>query len=318
MILVVEDEEGALCQVSTALQRAGYQVTVARDGAAALARVAEATPDLIIAAVVLPEMDGLELLRRLRADAATAAIPIIMLAAPHSDADLVTCLDLGADDCLIHPFEMTELLLRVRARMDRPLLPRELLRQDPQTGLLGARAFEEEVERELSRARGRGAGRGCLAYLELDELPRHWVPPGIRARKEIARQAAALLQVDAGPLEIAGRETDARFGLLLPRQSAGAARERLEQLSRRIAAHPFAAGGERVYLTPVIGHAPLSPRISSAQLRQQALAAIDSARGQLHRGSGPYRPALAVHAKAPARDRLISWVAPWKAARTPS
>src|SRR5437764_2354433 len=90
-ILVVDDEEGVQKLISAALQRAGYQVTIAANGAAALARVAEATPDLIISDVTMPEMDGCELLRRLRADSATCVIPVIMLADNDAGEDVVAC-----------------------------------------------------------------------------------------------------------------------------------------------------------------------------------------------------------------------------------
>jgi PleD family two-component response regulator len=317
MILLVADEAETQHLISTALHSAGYQVTVAPDGAAAMARVDEATPDLILSRVTLPEMDDFELLRRLRADPVTAAIPVILLAAKETCPDLVTCLDLGADDCLTQPVDMTELLLRVRVRIDRPLLPRELLRQDPQTGLLSARAFEAEVERERSRARGRGAGGGCLAYLKLEERPESPLPPGARARNEIARQVATLLQTEAGPVEIAGRAAGGRFALLLPQQGAGAARRRLEQLSQRIAAHAFVAGGERVHLTLVIGHARLRSRASSEQLRQQALAAVDVAHGQLDRRPIKHGLFLRARSRAFAPRRTGVWAALCHAARTP-
>src|SRR5207244_4643821 len=119
---------------------------------------------------------------------------------------------------------------------------------DRQTGLLSARRFREELQREISRTT-RGGAPGCLAYLDLDELP--WVRErfGRRAEAEIARQVTELIQSDAGLLELAGHDTEGRFTLLLPEMSLDAGQQRLEQLSRRIVAHPFRIGGESVRLT---------------------------------------------------------------------
>src|SRR5207245_7322852 len=94
-VIVVEDEESIQKLVTVALRRAGYEVTLASNGREALERVAEATPDLIVSDVTMPEMDGLELLQRLRADPATSAIPVIMLTARDATDDVVAGLNLG-------------------------------------------------------------------------------------------------------------------------------------------------------------------------------------------------------------------------------
>src|SRR5712691_3081210 len=178
-IIVVEDEEGVQNLVAVALRRAGYEVTLAANGREALQRVGEALPDLIVSDVTMPEMDGLELLRYLRAGPATSAIPVILLTARDTLQDLVGGLDRGADDYLVKPFRMAELLARVHAKIERPPVPKELVPRDRQTGLLSERRFREEVQREISRAT-RGGAPGCLAYLDLDEISRVRERLGVR------------------------------------------------------------------------------------------------------------------------------------------
>ena len=113
-ILVVDDEPEAVELVEFNLKQAGYAVTTAIDGAEALKKARHQTPDLIVLDVMLPEMDGFEICKTLRLDAATARVPIIMLTAKAAEIDRVLGLELGADDYVTKPFSPRELLLRVK------------------------------------------------------------------------------------------------------------------------------------------------------------------------------------------------------------
>src|SRR5262245_44193991 len=97
-VLVVDDEDQLRRLASAQLRRAGYEVTLAADGQEALARLAEATPDLVVSDVMMPVLDGLGLLQELRAQSATRGIPVILLTAKGTVDDRVAGLDLGADD----------------------------------------------------------------------------------------------------------------------------------------------------------------------------------------------------------------------------
>ncbi len=116
-VLVVEDDRAVRDAIERALAFEGYDVAVARDGAEALATVAESEPDAIVMDVAMPHVDGLEACRRLRARGLTT--PILMLTARHEITDRVAGLDAGADDYLIKPFALEELLARLRALLRR-------------------------------------------------------------------------------------------------------------------------------------------------------------------------------------------------------
>lgn len=118
-ILVVDDEPDALELVSFNLKAAGYEVVTADDGAEAIKKARQQVPDLILLDVMLPEVDGLEVCKLLRRDAATAGIPIIMLTAKAAEIDRVLGLELGADDYVTKPFSPRELTLRVKNLMRR-------------------------------------------------------------------------------------------------------------------------------------------------------------------------------------------------------
>ena len=118
-LLVVEDDEDILELIAYNLAKAGYRVTKAATGREALARVAEEPPDLVVLDLMLPETDGTEVCRRLKGDANTSAIPVVMLTAKGEESDIVAGLELGADDYITKPFSPQVLLARIRAVLRR-------------------------------------------------------------------------------------------------------------------------------------------------------------------------------------------------------
>jgi len=119
-VLVVDDEPAVRDSLARTLRFEGYDVLVANDGIGALDAVRDASPDVVILDVMMPRMDGLEACRLLRADQHT--LPVLMLTARDSVGDRVAGLDAGADDYLVKPFALQELLARVRALLRRSLL----------------------------------------------------------------------------------------------------------------------------------------------------------------------------------------------------
>lgn len=116
-ILVVDDEASIRELLSFNLKKNGYSVETAADGREALAKATGM--DLVLLDIMLPEVDGLEVCRRLKADPQTSGIPIIMLTAKAEEIDRVLGLELGADDYVVKPFSMRELLARVKAVLRR-------------------------------------------------------------------------------------------------------------------------------------------------------------------------------------------------------
>jgi two-component system, OmpR family, response regulator MprA len=115
-VLVVEDDPDIGDVVRRSLRREGYDVRLAPDGSAALDEAAVFEPDAVVLDLGLPQVDGLEVSKQLRAD---GDVPILMLTARDSVEDRVEGLDSGADDYLVKPFDLQELLARVRALLRR-------------------------------------------------------------------------------------------------------------------------------------------------------------------------------------------------------
>ena len=118
VILVVDDVQQNIQVVGTMLREVGYSIMPATSGAAALQRVQKKLPDLILLDLMMPEMDGLEVCRRLKADSLTQQIPVIFLTASNEMEHLVKGFEAGAVDYVTKPFNAPELLARVRTHLE--------------------------------------------------------------------------------------------------------------------------------------------------------------------------------------------------------
>jgi DNA-binding response OmpR family regulator len=119
LVLVADDDEDILDLVTFRLEHSGYAVIQARDGEEALERAMNELPDLAVLDVMMPKVDGFELTRRLRAEAVTSRMPIIVLTVRAQDADVQRGFDAGADDYIRKPFSPEELRARVQAILGR-------------------------------------------------------------------------------------------------------------------------------------------------------------------------------------------------------
>ncbi len=118
-ILVVEDEQDIAEMIAYNLEREGFQVESAHSGEEGLSKAKADHPDLVVLDIMLPEMNGLDVCRALRSDRATQGIPIVMLTARDEEIDVVTGLEVGADDYITKPFSPKVLIARIRAVLRR-------------------------------------------------------------------------------------------------------------------------------------------------------------------------------------------------------
>lgn len=118
-VLIAEDDPGVVELLKTNLQYEDFEAGVATDGEEALMMIEERAPDLLLLDWMLPKVPGIEVCRRLRARGETSNMPIIMLTARSEEPDRIRGLDTGADDYVIKPFSVTELMARLRAVMRR-------------------------------------------------------------------------------------------------------------------------------------------------------------------------------------------------------
>ena len=160
-ILLVDDEDSIQKLLAYPLEREGYRVLQARDGAEALERFASERVDLVVLDIMLPKLDGLEVCKRLRAE---SEVPIIMLTARDDELDKVLGLELGADDYITKPFSIREFRSRVRALLRRAAVSRQV---DEDGELISAEGLTIDLARRLVEVEGK---RVQLTYVEFELL----------------------------------------------------------------------------------------------------------------------------------------------------
>ena len=166
-ILVVEDDPDIAELVARYLEKAGFAVDRAANGRDALDALATRPPDLLVLDLMLPQVDGLEICRRLRASDATAAIPVIMLTARAEESERIVGLEIGADDYLAKPFSPSELVARVRALM------RRVTRTTPAPRTIEYGPIAVDTERHLVSAGGADVTLTAKEFLLLEYLLQH-------------------------------------------------------------------------------------------------------------------------------------------------
>jgi diguanylate cyclase (GGDEF)-like protein len=147
-VLVVDDERNILDIIKFNLEVEGYEVITSLDGEDALDKVHETRPDLILCDIMMPELDGLEVCRRLKADGRTNQIPVVMLSAKTQAQDKIASIDAGADDFITKPFDFSDLVARIKINLVRAGHKRDV---SPLTGLPGGISIEAETKKRIAR-----------------------------------------------------------------------------------------------------------------------------------------------------------------------
>ncbi len=188
-IAVIEDEAPIASAVALRLRSEGYAVETAVDGPSGVSLCAEIQPDLVVLDLMLPGLDGLEVCRRIQRD---RAVPVLMLTARDTERDLVTGLEVGADDYLTKPFSPRELVARVKAilrRVDRPradsldAIVTGEIEIDPRTRRVvsrGERVHLTPLEFDLVCYLARSPGRATTRAELLEQVWGYDVPSGAR------------------------------------------------------------------------------------------------------------------------------------------
>ena len=166
-ILIVEDDPDIAELVGRYLDKAGFTTERVGSGKDALNAIALKAPDLLVLDLMLPQVDGLEICRRVRANDGTAAMPIIMLTARAEESERIVGLELGADDYLAKPFSPNELVARVRA------LLRRAHRQAPTTASLAYGSIAVDADRHVVSLNGRAVTLTAKEFLLLEYLLQH-------------------------------------------------------------------------------------------------------------------------------------------------
>src|SRR6476659_2584681 len=155
-VMVIEDHPDQRDLLAIVLQREGYRVITAANGVEALEKLQHETVQIALSDIMMPKMDGFELINRIRKDPSLKNLYVILITARMQEGDRVRGLDLGADDYITKPFSFSELLARVRVGSRVVQYQQHLEHQtlvDSLTGLYNRRAFEKKILEEFERAK---------------------------------------------------------------------------------------------------------------------------------------------------------------------
>ena len=166
-ILVAEDDPDIGSLLEHYLRKAGFLPTLVASGRDVMPQIKREAPDLLVLDLMLPGLDGLQLCRAIRGDAATAAIPIIMVTAKAEESDRIVGLELGADDYITKPFSPNEVVARVRA------LLRRANRPSPADSRLTYGVLTVDIDRHVVKVDGREVKLTAKEFLLLQYLMQH-------------------------------------------------------------------------------------------------------------------------------------------------
>ncbi len=172
-ILIIDDMPATLSVMRQDLETAGFDVLVATDGAMGLNIATRAVPDLIVLDVLMPDMDGFETCRRLKAEPATQDIPVLFLSIVDETGEIVKGYEMGGVDYVVKPFQEEELLARVRTHLENARLTQALTEKN--------RALEAEISRRQAVAKERNRLAGRLSMISQHEAE-HWGVAGFVGR----------------------------------------------------------------------------------------------------------------------------------------
>ncbi len=256
-ILVVDDNPLNLRMLADWLATEHYVVNTATDGFEALAKIAAERPDIVLLDVVMPELNGFEVCRRIKADPTMADIPVIMVTALSDVDDLVRGFDAGAEDFVTKPFNFDALMARVRSQLRRKRQYERIVEEalvDPLTCAFNRRYFDAHAPRMAARCR---AARNPVAVLmiDVDNLKQindaRGHPAGDRVLKEVVDRVTSALR----PSDLVARMGGDEFVVVMPETDQDAALQIAERLRSRIGDTPV----EGVAVTVSVGAAASRP-----------------------------------------------------------
>jgi two-component system cell cycle response regulator len=268
-ILVVDDHEDNIEVLRVRLESWGYGTDAAFNGADALAYVEQNPPDLILLDVMMPEIDGMEVARRIKANKSLPFIPIIMQTALDSTENKVEGLEAGADDYITKPIDFAELKARLRSmlrikRLQEALEEREkellevnerlrfMSQTDGLTGLDNRRHLNERIDEMFAHAQ-RLEEPFAVVMADLDKFKSVNDTHGHQAGDEVLKQLAHILKDEAREIDRVGRYGGEEFLLLLPGAEIDDAAHFAERVRKRIEGHTFTFDGGSLKRTASFG-----------------------------------------------------------------
>jgi diguanylate cyclase (GGDEF)-like protein len=281
-VLVIEDHPDQRDLLSIVLRREGYRVVTAANGIEALERLRQESVHIALSDIMMPKMDGFELIKTIRSDPDLKNLYMILITARIQEGDRIRGLDLGADDYITKPFSFSELLARIRVGSRVIQYQQHLEYQtqtDSLTGLYNRRAFEKKMTDEFERANRYGHALSLL-MLDIDNFKiindTYGHNGGDAALVKISEVLRATTRQSDFPSRFGGEE----FVLILPDTDHQRALQAAEKIMGEIRSSVFSASNAHFYLTVSIGVSSTSilPYANAHQMIEDADHALYAAK----------------------------------------
>ncbi len=254
-VLVIEDHPDQRDLLAIVLQREGYRVVTAANGVEALEKLREETVHIALSDIMMPKMDGFELINKIRSDDALKNIYLILITARIQEGDRVRGLDLGADDYITKPFSFSELLARVRVGSRVVQYQQHLEYQthiDSLTGLFNRRAFEKKIADEFERAK-RYHHPLSLLILDIDNFKTINDTYGHHGGDTALIRISETLRVKTRQSDFQSRYGGEEFVLILPETDQESALQVANKIQDEIRLCVFGTNNKHFSLTVSIG-----------------------------------------------------------------
>ena len=281
-ILVIDDDPFSARLVDSVLRAAGFVSSFCCEADKAFETIQQESPDLIILDVVMPQMDGFDICRRVRAHPGLQLTPIIFVTRKGDVEQRVRGLQVGGNDYVAKPFEPQELVARVRSHLQRLAELREMAIRDGLTRCYNNKYFKLRLEQEIVRARRYNTAL-TLGMLDIDHFKKVNDSYGHPAGDAVLAHLASILTASVRSTDVVARYGGEEFGFLLVEAAVPEASIITNRLRERIARHRFelpAVQGEAlgVHTTVSIGIAAFLPDDSLTTLLHRADAALYAAK----------------------------------------
>jgi diguanylate cyclase (GGDEF)-like protein len=254
-ILVIEDHPDQRDLLAIVLQREGYNVVTAGNGIEAMEKLQKEDVQIALSDIMMPKMDGFELIKSIRNDPALKGIYLILITARIQEGDRVRGLDLGADDYITKPFSFSELLARVRVGSRVVQYQQNLEYQtqiDPLTGLFNRRAFERKIAEEFERARRYNHSLSVL-LLDIDNFKTINDTYGHHGGDTALVKISEILRERTRRSDFPARYGGEEFVLILPETDQDSALQVANKIHEEIRSRTFGTDTRPFALTVSIG-----------------------------------------------------------------
>lgn len=234
LVLVVEDSPSTSRLLEIKLRQEGFSVVMSANAMDAMDKLHDFSPDLILSDIMMPEMDGFEFLRKIRSTAMSGDIPFIFVSAKSAIEDKLRGFNLGGDDYITKPFNVDELIARIRVNIERSERLRKESATDFLTGAINRRAMENRLSIELHRSQRFGRVF-TVAMVDIDHFKTFNDTNGHLMGDEILRAVARKIQARLRDIDVVARFGGEEFFVIMPETNKASAFLAMERVRNDIA-----------------------------------------------------------------------------------